>query len=84
MPYVPLTLGWVNKAGSTVIYSSRMALYVPLGMFVSAILTLISGLSLPQAYPNAEYTYLKGTGYNDTHWTLNVRCRGCSQWQDTE
>lgn len=39
---------------------------------------------MPQAYTGAEYTYLKGTGYNDTHWTLNVRCRGCSQWQDTE
>ncbi|KAJ4294352.1 hypothetical protein N0V90_008042 [Kalmusia sp. IMI 367209] len=68
MPYVPLTIGWVNKAGNTVIYSSRMAF----------------GLSMPQAYAGAEYSYLKGTGYNDTHWTLNVRCRGCSQWQDTE
>lgn len=27
MPYVPLTIGWVNKAASTAIYSSRMALY---------------------------------------------------------
>lgn len=26
MPYVPLTLGWVNNATNTVIYSSRMAL----------------------------------------------------------
>jgi hypothetical protein len=43
-----------------------------------------SGLSLPQPYDAAEYTYLKGTGYNKTHWVLNVRCRGCSQWQDTE
>jgi hypothetical protein len=41
-------------------------------------------LSLPQPYPDAEYSYLKGTGYNNTHWTLNVRCRGCSQWIDTE
>lgn len=39
---------------------------------------------MPQAYGGAEYSYLKGTGYNDTHWTLNVRCRGCSQWEDTE
>ena len=47
-------------------------------------LIIVSGLSMPQAYSGAEYTYMKGTGYNDTHWTLNVRCRGCSQWQDTE
>lgn len=26
MPYVPLTIGWVNNASSTTIYSSRMAL----------------------------------------------------------
>lgn len=43
-----------------------------------------SGLSLPQAFDGAEYSYIKGTGYNDTHWTLNVRCRGCSQWHDVD
>lgn len=43
-----------------------------------------SGLSLPQPYDGAEYTYLKGTGLNSTHWTLNVRCRGCSQWNDVD
>ncbi|KAF2202442.1 cellobiose dehydrogenase-like protein [Delitschia confertaspora ATCC 74209] len=66
MPYVPLTVGWINKAASTTIYSSRMAL----------------GLTTPIAYDGAEYTYLKGTGYNSTHWTLTVRCRGCSEWED--
>ncbi|KAF2278058.1 cellobiose dehydrogenase-like protein [Westerdykella ornata] len=68
MPYVPLTIGWPNNASNTAIYSSRMAY----------------GLSLPQPYDAAEYTYLKGTGLNATHWTLNVRCRGCSQWQDVD
>ncbi|KAF2108207.1 cellobiose dehydrogenase-like protein [Lophiotrema nucula] len=68
MPYVPLTIGWVNNASSTTIYSSRMAF----------------GLSLPQPYDSAEYSYLKGTGYNKTHWTLNVRCKGCSQWHDVD
>lgn len=29
-----------------------------------------------------EYTYLKGTGVNETHYTLTVRCRGCSQWDN--
>jgi hypothetical protein len=41
-------------------------------------------LSLPQPFDGAEYSYIKGTGFNDTHWTLNVRCRGCSQWHDVE
>ncbi|KAF2185584.1 iron reductase domain protein [Zopfia rhizophila CBS 207.26] len=68
MPYVPLTIGWVNNASTTTIYSSRMAY----------------GLSLPRPFDGAEYTYLKGTGYNTTHWTLTVRCRGCSQWHDVD
>ncbi|KAF2742566.1 iron reductase domain protein [Sporormia fimetaria CBS 119925] len=68
MPYVPLTIGWPVNASSTAIYSSRIAY----------------GLSLPQPYEAAEYTYLKGTGLNTTHWTLNVRCRGCSQWHDVD
>ncbi|KAF2736455.1 cellobiose dehydrogenase-like protein [Polyplosphaeria fusca] len=68
MPYVPLTIGWINNASNTTIYSSRMAY----------------GLSLPQPYDAAEYSYLKGTGYNDTHWTLNVRCKGCSSWHDVD
>ncbi|KAF2790248.1 iron reductase domain protein [Melanomma pulvis-pyrius CBS 109.77] len=68
MPYVPLTIGWVNTAANTTIFSSRIAF----------------GLSLPQPYLDAEYTYLKGTGYNTTHWTLNVRCRGCSHWLDVD
>jgi glucose/arabinose dehydrogenase len=41
-------------------------------------------LSLPQPFDGAEYSYIKGSGYNDTHWTLNVRCRGCSQWRDVD
>ncbi|KAI4685096.1 hypothetical protein J4E81_008909 [Alternaria sp. BMP 2799] len=68
MPYVPLTVGWMNSASNTSIYSSRMAF----------------GLSLPQPYADAEYSYIKGTGYNATHWTLTVRCRGCSQWHDVD
>ncbi len=68
MPYVPLTVGWMNSASNTSIYSSRMAF----------------GLSLPQPYADAAYSYIKGTGYNTTHWTLTVRCKGCSQWRDVD
>jgi glucose/arabinose dehydrogenase len=39
---------------------------------------------LPQPFDGASYSYIKGTGYNDTHWTLNVRCKGCSQWHDVD
>lgn len=50
----------------------------------NVVLILVSGLSLPQPFDGAEYSYIKGTGCNDTHWTLNVRCRGCSQWHDVD
>lgn len=41
-------------------------------------------MSLPQPYDAAEYSYIKGAGYNSTHWTLNVLCKGCSQWHDVD
>jgi hypothetical protein len=46
--------------------------------------THYSAYNTPSENPNAEYTYLKGTGVNSTHWTLTVRCRGCSQWSDSD
>ncbi|ORY09459.1 hypothetical protein BCR34DRAFT_602846 [Clohesyomyces aquaticus] len=39
------------------------------------------GISLPQAYADAEYTLLKGTVANSTHYTMVARCRGCTAWQ---
>ncbi|KAF1999420.1 iron reductase domain protein [Amniculicola lignicola CBS 123094] len=42
------------------------------------------GISLPQAYDQAEYTYLKGTVTNSTHYTMVARCRGCTGWQNNE
>ncbi|KAF1937315.1 cellobiose dehydrogenase-like protein [Clathrospora elynae] len=68
MPYVPLTNGFVAFAK----------------LSGDRILTTTSGLSLPQPYADAEYSYVKGTGYNTTHWTLIVRCRGCSQWHNVD
>lgn len=41
----------------------------------------ISGLSLPQSYDDAEYTLLRGTTVNSTHWTLTAKCTGCTSYQ---
>ncbi|RDL39301.1 Uncharacterized protein BP5553_03641 [Venustampulla echinocandica] len=38
------------------------------------------GLSLPQPYEEAEYTLLKGTATNSTHWTLTAKCSGCTSY----
>ncbi|KAE8440501.1 hypothetical protein EG329_007418 [Mollisiaceae sp. DMI_Dod_QoI] len=42
------------------------------------------GLNLPVGYTGAEYTYLRGTGTNSTHWTVTVLCRGCTTWKDSD
>lgn len=52
--------------------------------YFSGRLTLYSGYNRPQQYPSATLTTLKGTGANTTHWTLTVRCQGCSTWQGTD
>jgi Cytochrome domain of cellobiose dehydrogenase len=43
-----------------------------------------SFLAYPRPYTEAEYTYLKGTGTNKTHWTVTVRCCGCTAWSGTD
>lgn len=39
-----------------------------------------SGLSLPLPFDEAEYTLLKGTTANSTHWTLTAKCSGCTSY----
>ncbi|KAK4171326.1 hypothetical protein QBC36DRAFT_367173, partial [Triangularia setosa] len=35
---------------------------------------------VPGAYTGATYTVLPSTNTNETHWQLDVLCRGCSEW----
>ncbi|KAF2467548.1 cellulose binding iron reductase-like protein [Lindgomyces ingoldianus] len=42
------------------------------------------GISLPLQYDGAEYTLMKGTTANSTHYTMVARCRGCTGWQSNE
>ncbi|KAI1181686.1 iron reductase domain protein [Nemania serpens] len=39
-----------------------------------------SAHEIPEPYDLAEYTVLKGSEANDTHWTLTALCKGCSSW----
>ncbi|PMD35890.1 iron reductase domain protein [Hyaloscypha variabilis F] len=54
--------------GKTTVVSSRFAF----------------GLSLPQAYDGAEYTFLKGTTVNSTHWAMTAKCSGCTSYQGND
>jgi hypothetical protein len=40
--------------------------------------------AVPQPYEGAEYTYLKGTTANSTHWTMTARCQGCTRWSSAD
>lgn len=41
-------------------------------------------MGLPQPYDGAEYTLLKGTTANATHWTVVAKCAGCTSWQGSD
>ena len=81
MVWNPLTVAWPN--GNTAVPSSRFALSVNL-QCVMTLLTLGSGLSLPQPYDEAEHTLMRGTISNSTHWTVVARCRGCTGYQGND
>lgn len=34
----------------------------------------------PDPYDAAEYTYLKNSGVNATHWWVTARCQGCTRF----
>jgi hypothetical protein len=51
---------------------------------IEIFLIMGSGLNMPAGYDGAEYTLLKGTTSNATHWTMVARCRGCTQWQGSD
>lgn len=40
--------------------------------------------AVPQSYEGAEYTYLKGTTANATHWQVTARCQGCTRWSSVD
>ncbi|KAI0202570.1 hypothetical protein F4808DRAFT_420603 [Astrocystis sublimbata] len=58
------TIAMAWANGNTTVVSSRWA----------------SGHEVPEAYEAAEYTLLKGSVTNDTHWTMTALCKGCSSW----
>jgi hypothetical protein len=64
------------------LHASRCMYIVPAERMKS--LMIISGISLPQGYDQAEHFYLKGTETNSTHWTVNALCSGCTGWQSNE
>ncbi|KAH9222029.1 hypothetical protein DL95DRAFT_432325 [Leptodontidium sp. 2 PMI_412] len=75
----PIEYGWAAFSwGGTMVWN-------PLTMgWSNGTGAVCSGLSQPGTYDLAEYTYLRGTEANSTHWTLTVRCRGCTNWPSND
>ncbi|KAF2840298.1 iron reductase domain protein [Patellaria atrata CBS 101060] len=79
----PKSVGWAGIAWQGTMAYNPLAVAWPNGdsdVVVSS--RMAYGLSLPQPYPDATYTELKGTGQNATHWTLTTLCEGCSAFLD--
>ncbi|GAW15043.1 hypothetical protein ANO14919_044510 [Xylariales sp. No.14919] len=58
------TIAMAWANGNTSVISSRWA----------------SAHEIPEPYEEAEYTVLKGSVTNETHWTVTALCKGCSSW----
>ncbi|KAG4430237.1 hypothetical protein IFR05_014279 [Cadophora sp. M221] len=80
----PIEYGWAAFSwGGTMVWNPlTMGWSNGTGAAVSS--RFAYGLSQPGTYDLAEYTYLRGTGTNSTHWTLTVRCRGCTNWPSND
>ncbi|KAK2744232.1 hypothetical protein FQN55_006917 [Onygenales sp. PD_40] len=76
----PLDIGWAGLAwGGTMAYNPLTVAWRN-GDSVVVSSRIAFGLSYPQAYADATYTYLEGNTVNETHWVLNVRCQGCTSY----
>ncbi|KAG4417817.1 hypothetical protein IFR04_009025 [Cadophora malorum] len=77
----PLATTWAGFAwGGTMVFNP-LTVGWPNGNTAVVSSRFAFGLGLPQSYDGAEYTLLKGTTANSTHWTMTARCSGCTSYQ---
>ncbi|KAH7310978.1 hypothetical protein BKA65DRAFT_543030 [Rhexocercosporidium sp. MPI-PUGE-AT-0058] len=77
----PLATTWTGFAwGGTMVFNP-LTVGWPNGKTSVVSSRFAFGLGLPQSYDGAEYTLLKGTSVNSTHWTMTAKCSGCTSYQ---
>ncbi|KAH9908443.1 hypothetical protein F4778DRAFT_717256 [Xylariomycetidae sp. FL2044] len=76
----PKTAGWAGIAWGGRMINNTITIGWANGNSSTVSSRWASAHVLPDIYEGAEYTLLEGSGTNDTHWTVNALCKGCSVW----
>ncbi|KAH9883458.1 putative iron reductase domain protein [Xylariomycetidae sp. FL2044] len=78
----PIELGWAAWAwGGTMTYNPLTVVWSD-GTSVIQSSRQAFGYYEPAIYEDAQYTVLKGTGVNETHFKFTALCTGCASWAD--
>ncbi|KAK0723637.1 hypothetical protein B0T21DRAFT_385867 [Apiosordaria backusii] len=70
--------GWAGIAWGGMMATNPLTVAWPNGN--TAVVSSRWSTNVPGAYAGATYTVLPSTTTNETHWQLDVLCRGCSEW----
>ncbi|KAI0009138.1 hypothetical protein F4779DRAFT_404779 [Xylariaceae sp. FL0662B] len=76
----PKTAGWAGIAWGGHMINNTIGIGWANGTSSVVSSRWASAHSVPDAYDGAAYTLLEGSISNDTHWTVNALCKGCSVW----
>lgn len=72
--------GWAGIAWGGKMATNPLTVAWPNGNTAVVSSRWSTGRNVPGAYAGATYTVLPTTNTNETHWQLDVLCRGCSEW----
>ncbi|KAK4200100.1 hypothetical protein QBC40DRAFT_73364 [Triangularia verruculosa] len=72
--------GWAGIAWGGKMATNPLTVAWPNGDTAAVSSRWSTGRNVPGAYAGATYTVLPSTKTNETHWQLDVLCRGCSEW----
>ncbi|ORY63870.1 uncharacterized protein BCR38DRAFT_524025 [Pseudomassariella vexata] len=80
----PATIGWVGWAWAGTMTYNPLTLIWPNGDDIVHASRMAFGYYVPDPYPNATYTVLKGTGTSGGRVKFTALCSGCTTWADFE
>ncbi|KAK4444156.1 cellobiose dehydrogenase [Podospora aff. communis PSN243] len=75
----PISLGWAGFAWGGSMTANPLTVAWPNGQKVTVSSRWSTNRVLPTVYNQATYKTLRSSR-NDTHWSVEVACTGCSRW----
>ncbi|KAI9170920.1 Cellobiose dehydrogenase [Paramyrothecium foliicola] len=76
----PTDIGWAGFAWGGEMVNNPLTVAWPNSDSVIVTSRTTNIHALPRMNGNANVFRLKGSGVNETHWTANILCQGCSSW----